>query len=429
MTGATSYPVAPQCLREPKHRTKAHEDTRPSDFASFKEIQPREGLLRLIIGRLITADGQDMQDDYTIPIEKKFMHKPLEWIMRYTYCQARGIPTDADAVKVTVKFMLPEAGAGLGWLDSDLSPNALKLKDSDIVEVLVRERERSKLKDFSSESDDTANELSRQDAEAFFGKARAQLSQLPLSKVWSALSRFYEDDNVVAPGLELLADFAAAQASQRKTVLSAGPSCDACRLLLQLLGELHSGNRRVQAAGWRLLAEVAQEPTLRPRLAQRGGAKTLALRLQRAGDLHAEAEQSIAKLLECVGHRPAEAAPEDAGKEPELSLAKSGGYANGLEFEDPATSAAERWQRQAALVAVKLERAVHKGDAMDIEKALHHLLAKMRSRAMNWGSMEEAGIGKLLGQLKSFDGDVDIRTLAQKAVIEAGKMQQADFIR
>lgn len=40
-------------------------------------------------------------------------------------------------VKVFVKFLLPQAGAGLGWLDTSKSPLQLKLKVQTSGEVLV----------------------------------------------------------------------------------------------------------------------------------------------------------------------------------------------------------------------------------------------------------------------------------------------------
>eukprot|EP00931_Biecheleriopsis_adriatica_P101860 TRINITY_DN76922_c0_g1_i1.p1 TRINITY_DN76922_c0_g1~~TRINITY_DN76922_c0_g1_i1.p1 ORF type:complete len:426 (+),score=101.54 TRINITY_DN76922_c0_g1_i1:28-1278(+) len=416
MTGASSYPVAPPLNWHRSgfpQRSKAYADTRPSDFLSFKEIAGREDLLRLIVGRLMTSDGEDMQDDYTIPIEKQFWDKPLEWIVRHTYCQVRGLQVEA---KVSVKFMLPEAGAGLGWLDVELSPRDLKLKDSDIVEVLVADRSKPEMTD-SARSEQA--ELTRDAALQLFEQGAEP------RRVWRALWRFAEDDNVVAPGLELLARLAARQPTSVFTV--AGQSIEELRLLLRLLGELHSSNRQVQAVGWRLLTEACKEASLRPGL-QRGGARSLALRLQRAGDLHGEGEEHVAHFLQLLGPMPS-VQGANAAKEASLALAKPNGGYPACGEETQALSASQRWQREAARAAVRLERAMHKEDSMDIEKALHHLIAKMRGRDTNWQSVEEAGIGQLLGQLQSFDGDADVKSLAKKAVLEAGKLQHADCIR
>ncbi|CAK9046062.1 unnamed protein product [Durusdinium trenchii] len=75
----------------------------------------------------VAWDGQDCQDDYTLPIEKNQWRKSLDSILRSSYAKDRGVSD--DEVEIKVKFLLPQAGAGLGWLDSSKSPLQLKLKD------------------------------------------------------------------------------------------------------------------------------------------------------------------------------------------------------------------------------------------------------------------------------------------------------------
>ncbi|CAJ1341026.1 unnamed protein product, partial [Effrenium voratum] len=373
-------------------RTKALADTRPSDFRSFKQIPGRPDLIRLIVGRLMTSDGQDIHDDYTVAIEKSLWRKPLDWIMRSTYCKARGVRE--DEVMVKVKFLLPQAGAGLGWLDTSLTPLGLKLKDSDIVEVLV-----------ASKSEDVVEDESMTRAQAL--QVLSNTSELP--QVWAALARFAEDDLVVAPGLELLADKVEKQPALCRSVFSIrGNSCDVMRLLSRLLGDLHSGNGRVQRAGWRLLTQAAKDSELRP-VARR--AKAIALRLQRDGG-----DPALPRFLELVGYK----APTRQG---ELVLAST----RVLTAEDFVESALERWRTAAAAAAVKLERAVHQEDPMEIEKALHNLILKMQRRDVDWPSVQDTGVGVILRQLSDFHGDGDIQLLARKAVLEAAKLQHANL--
>lgn len=314
--------------------------------------------------------------------------------------------------------MLPEAGAGLGWLDTSLSPRDLKLKDSDIVEVLVTDTRPPE----SEQVEAIEPVLTRQEALDFFQvyteelkvKRRFTSPEETLPKLWQALLKYVEDDNVVLPGLKLLADFVVAQPSLRKTAMTVvGPGCDAIRLLVRALGDLHTGNRAVQEAGWSFLVELAKEPSLRPQLAR---AKSLALRLRKASELSGRAEICALQLLDLLGHQPKETASQPV----ELPMVVSS-----LPREDPAV----RCRRESAEIAVKLERALNQADPMDIEKALLKLISKIRNQQVDWGTLQEAGIGRLLGLLRGFEGDADIRSLANKAVIEVAKLQQADCIR
>mmetsp|Transcript_71845 Transcript_71845/g.126914 ORF Transcript_71845/g.126914 Transcript_71845/m.126914 type:complete len:417 (-) Transcript_71845:178-1428(-) len=409
------YPLAANDATRHGHapRSKPYEELRPGDFVSFKATSAREGCLRLIIGRLCTADGHDVQDDFTLTVEKNLMGRPLETILREVYCPARGIPTDAEQTKVTVKFMLPEAGAGLGWLDTSLSPWDLKLKDSDIVEVLVTERRASGSQGDLEAMDEPV--LSRQEALDFFTQELSKSApEAWLPKVWQALLKYVEDDNVVLPGLKLLASFVVSRPSHRKTAVTVvGPGCDALGLLLRALGDLHSGNKAVQEAGWSLLAELAKEPSLRPHLTRR--AKSLALRLRE--ELTGGAKISALQMLDSLGYQPPK---ETSTSRPEAVQTKV------LQLrEDPVA----RCRREAAEAAVKLEQAVNRADPMDIEKALLNLISKIRKQQVDWKTLQEAGIGRLLGVLRDFEGDADIRSLANKAVIEVAKLQHADYIR
>lgn len=72
---------------------------------------------------------------------------------------------------------------------------------------------------------------------------------------------------------------------------------------------------------------------------------------------------------------------------------------------------------------------MHKADPMDIEKALLNLISKMRSQDVNWQGLQQAGVGRLISELRSFEGDSEVQKLANKAVTEAGKLQIANFIR
>jgi len=393
-------------------RSKAYADTRPADFGSFKEIPGREDLLRLICGRLMTSDGQDIQDDYTIPIEKKLWGKPLDSILRSTYCKARGVSMEPDEAEVRVKFMLLEAGAGLGWLDTSLSVRQLQLKDSDIVEVLVIDRAAP------LPTEASAN-LTRAEALQLLAAGRPRsVTDAWLAKVWSVLARYAEDDLLVGPGLELLAEAVEKDASLCTKVFDTkGNSCDVLRLLSRLLGELHSVNQRVQTAGWRLMIKGAEDATLSARLARSG--KAVALKLQRRGD--AVSATQLTRFLDLVGGAKAKA-PEQ--KEGVMVVAPAGGYKAAQDF---AARAAERWQEESTAASVRLERAIHQDEPMEIEKALHNLISKMRRKDMNWRSVEEAGVGQLLRQLTSFEGDGEIPKLARKAVLEVTKLQHADF--
>ncbi|CAL1158124.1 unnamed protein product [Cladocopium goreaui] len=401
MAGAKDQTRAYKAVSSGPARNKALEETRPSDFNTFKQTAGRDDLIRLIVGRFMTSDGQDIQDDYTLAIEKKLWRKSLDSIIRSTYCKERGVLD--DDVKVFVKFLLPQAGAGLGWLDTSKSPLQLKLKDSDIVEVLFAET--------SIESEPAALP-SRAEALKLLQDPRAAKAE-----VWAALSRFAEDDLLVAPGLELLADAVERQPLLCKSIISVrGNKCDVMRLLSRLLGDLHSSNRRVQLAGWRLLLQAAKDEELRPVLRR---AKALALRLQRVGDPERGADPvTLTKFLELVGYKPETQIQPVQSPQGVLTLVKA-----------EAEPAAERWSREAAKAVVKLETAVHKDDPMDIEKALHNLILKMQRRDVNWQSVEETGVGLIFRQLSSFHGDGDIRSLARKAVLEATKLQHADAIR
>lgn len=402
-------------------RSKAYADCRPSDFESFKQVpQPRDGL-RLIIGRLTTADGGDIQDDFTVPIEKRLMGKPLDWILREVFCPQRGILS--DRAKVNVKFMLEEAGARLGWLDTSLSPRELKLKDSDIVEVLVLHKAGGS--EDKTLSEEEASLPSRQSAIDLFQATADELKSGKLQgdewapKVWQGILKYAEDDHVVLPGLAVLADVVDAKPSDRKLAISGGPGCDAIRLLFRILGELHSSNAAVQTAGWRLLAGLAEDPLLRPRLSYRGGAKTLALKMKRSKQMAPETEKLAESVLEKLGHKPADT----------TRAANSISTAMVAVAPAPVEDAAVKWQRHSSEVAVKLERAVHKADPMDIEKALLNLISKMRSQDVNWQGLQQAGVGRLISDLRSFEGDSEVQRLANKAVTEAGKLQIANFIR
>jgi len=414
------YPlVTSSTQRLIKHRTKAYADCRPSDFESFKQVpQPRDGV-RLIIGRLTTADGGDIQDDFTVPIDKRLMAKPLEWILSQAFCPQRGIAS--DTAKVNVKFMLEEAGARLGWLDTSLSPRELKLKDSDIVELLVLHKDG---KSGDTPLSEEASFPSRQSAIDLFQATADELKKGKLSgdewapKVWQGIFKYVEDDNVVLPGLAVLADVVDAKPSERKLAISGGPGCDAIRLLFRILGELHSSNAAVQTAGWRLLAGLAEDPLLRPRLSFRGGAKTLALKMKRSKLLAPETEKLAESVLERLGHKPADTNRADSISTAMVVVAPA-----------PVEDAAVKWQRHSSEVAVKLERAVHKADPMDIEKALLNLISKMRSQDVSWQGLQEAGVGRLISELRSFEGDSEVQKLANKAVTEAGKLQIANFIR
>jgi len=401
-------------------RSKAYADCRPSDFESFKQVpQPRDGL-RLIIGRLTTADGGDIQDDFTVPIEKRLMGKPLEWILREVFCPQRGILS--DRAKVNVKFMLEEAGARLGWLDTSLSPRELKLKDSDIVEVLVLHKTGGS--EDKALSEEEASLPSRQSAIDLFQATADELKSGKLQgdewapKVWQGILKYAEDDHVVLPGLAVLADVVDAKPSDRKLAISGGPGCDAIRLLFRILGELHSSNAAVQTAGWRLLAGLAEDPLLRPRLSYRGGAKTLALKMKRSKQMAPETEKLAESVLEKLGHKPADTTRANSISTAMVAVAPA-----------PVEDAAVKWQRHSSEVAVKLERAVHKADPMDIEKALLNLISKMRSQDVNWQGLQQAGVGRLISELRSFEGDSEVQKLANKAVTEAGKLQIANFIR
>ncbi|OLP83159.1 hypothetical protein AK812_SmicGene36121 [Symbiodinium microadriaticum] len=379
-------------------RSKAYADTRPADFGSFKEIPGREDLLRLICGRLMTSDGQDIQDDYTIPIEKKLWGKPLDSILRSTYCKARGVSMEPDEAEVRLKFMLPEAGAGLGWLDTSLSVRQLQLKDSDIVEVLVIDRAAP------LPTEASAN-LTRAEALQLLAAGRPRsVTDAWLAKVWSVLSRYAEDDHLVGPGLEHLAEAVEKDASLCTKVFDTkGNSCDVVRLLSRLLG---ASQLKCQSI---VKIEGAEDATLRTRLGRSG--KAVALKLQRRGD--AVSGTQLTRFLDLVGGAKPKA-PEQ--KEGVMVVAPAGGYQAAQDF---AARAAERWQEESTAASVRLERAIHQDEPMEIEKALHNLISKMRRKDMNWRSVEEAGVGQLLRQLTSFEGDGEIPKLARKAVLEA----------
>lgn len=107
MAGAKDQTRAYKAVSSGPARNKALEETRPSDFNTFKQTAGRDDLIRLIVGRFMTSDGQDIQDDYTLAIEKKLWRKSLDSIIRSTYCKERGVLD--DDVKVFVKFLLPQA--------------------------------------------------------------------------------------------------------------------------------------------------------------------------------------------------------------------------------------------------------------------------------------------------------------------------------
>merc|ERR1712151_67255 len=81
------------------------------------------------------------------------------------------------------------------------------------------------------------------------------------------------------------------------------------------------------------------------------------------------------------------------------------------------------------VVASRLERAVQENDSMAIDKTLRFLVQKLRSRELEHQAVAATGIGPILGKLKQFDGDADIRDLANACVQEIGKLQLADYIR
>lgn len=379
-------------------RNKAPEDVRPSDFSSFKQSTCRDDLLRLIVARFMTSDGQDCQDDYTLPIEKNQWRKSLDSILRSSYAKDRGVSD--DEVEIKVKFLLPQAGAGLGWLDSSKSPLQLKLKDSDIVEVLFARAEPASVPE---------DGMSREEAMKLLQQARAKASKEMVQEVWAVLSRFAEDDLLVGPGLELLADLVEKQPALCKSTFSVrGNKCDVLRLLSRLLGELHSCNARVQTAGWRLLTQAAKDQELRPLLRR---CQAVALRLQRID----ERDSKPGRFLELTGYTP----PPRAEPEGVLVVPPA----------RPQVPLLERYGQEAASAAVKLRTAVHKDDAMDIEKALHNIILKMQRQDVNWQAVEATGVGPIFRQLSSFHGDGDIRLLARKAVLEATKLQQAEALR
>lgn len=339
--GFFCHPIAPACWHRdavPNMRQKPYNETRPGDFVSFRELGAKEGLLRLIIGRIITADGHDMQDDYTVPIETYFLHKPLDWILRYTYCRARGIHERQAALQV--RFMLAEAGAGLGWFDVSMSPHDLRLKDSDIVEVLVTRRADATLgegcvatiSDMTLETG-TVEAMSWapgswQEAIGFIHETQRSFRSLGgncwIPKAWTVLERYVEDDNVVIPALMLFLSFiqdahlSLEQGSGQQLVRDRG-----CIKILQRILGVHSRNHAVQDLGWGILAILALDPVVQTFLVTRGGIRALALRCERGGELSGQSLMAVKQLLQSTAEVPRSPSVFTASRNPFASNDKA----------------------------------------------------------------------------------------------------------
>lgn len=436
--GQWCHPTAPPSWGcEPAPRHKPYEATRPNDFKSFKEIPEREGLLRLIVGRLITADGHDIQDDYTLPIEKQFHQHPLSYILKWTYGPARGIPNRAQ---IHVKFMLSEAGAGLGWLDVEKSPEELQLKDSDIVEVLVTRETAGQDVDHVTEAMDrlaggdieAAAARNRwaakswEEAVAYFSEVKSSNYAMPnkwIPKVWGTLDKYSEDDNVVHPGLECFLGYIEA-AKNKDAQQAVVADRDGVGILRRVLG-VHCGNASIQVAGWDLCWKLGSETFVQPLLVQRAGIRALARKLQKRPECEDSRVQSaIATFVKSMAKVPG---PDTA--------TKTAGDAVVNPFLKAAAAPAQRSSKgvtkssTCSQLAVNLERAMRQNDTMRVDKILRSLIGKMQVYAFDHKEAEEAGLGRLLGELTSFDGDADVRELSRKAVQLIAKLQFADPLR
>jgi len=427
------HPVAPAQYHDPSPKFKDYTSARPNDFESFRSIPARSGLIRLIVGRIITADGHDMHDDYTVPIESHFLKRPLAWILKYTYCPARGIP--AAGVDLHVKFMLAEAQAGLGWMDVSKSPYTLQLKDSDIIEVLVTRQKKGsgptalQLLMQGSEEDLARRRWSPsswKEASAFLAETKpSNVSGADewLPKVWGILEKFAEDDNVTKPGLELLLAFVKDGSSDRLKRVAADR--DGINIIQRIL-ELHSGNAAVQTIGWGLLAELAKEPTLQPLLVQRGGARALARRCEREASLGAASMSAITKLLGCL-----ENVPGSDKKSSALIAIPTEENETQTKIADPESqgSSAEKKKLVCMKAVVKIERAIAQSDVLAIDKTLRQLTAKMKAQDVDVAGVQASGLGPLLGELTKYEGDADIRHLSKGAILQVAKLQNAEPVR
>lgn len=330
-SGKWSVPTAPMSwTREPRQGLKHYSLMRPNDYVSFREIAHRSNLLRVIIGRLVTEDGHDMNDDYTVPIEEEFLHKPFAWILRNTFCLARGVPPLTTVL--SVRFALDQAGAGLGWLDCEKNPVELTLRDGDILQVLIT-RDVSNIEDPESleqlemirngtygEEDHKHRWMPKdwQEATNFFEgvQSGAETPSTWVPKVWTALEKHADDDHVVRPGLQLLLDLAKApkpdsvdqektaeektqeeelqeetqqeekqEQSQGEIQIELPPlriigeyqnnGVTSAKIILRIL-DAHPVDGEIQCACWELLKELAAEIMVQPLLVQRGGVRAKA---------------------------------------------------------------------------------------------------------------------------------------------------------
>jgi len=449
-SGTFTVPSAPLSLGrdlKPHARHKRYSETRPNDFESLREVPARDDLLRLIIGRLLTVDGHDLQDDYTLPIEKEFWHRPLGFIFKHTYCHARGI-RDQHA-ELSVRFMLAEAGSGLGWLDVHKTPVELGLKDTDMVEVLVARSPGApgaeggvvgalfeSLEEYGGEAAGKtlwspgswreAVQLFEETRRAGFAEA-----ELWIPKVWSSLEKHAQDDNVVLPGLALFLSFlrdgpsCEAPAGESRTQRAAGGR-DGIGALQRVL-VLHGRNCAVQRAGWGLLEELAAEPPLQPLLVQRHGIRSLATRAERAGELDAQALASARRVLESLAGVPGPAlggaagAPLGPARRPEARASAR----PRREAEADGLTAQERGRRACEQLAAKMRQALEEGDTLAVDKALRKLLLRIRAREVDSKGVE-AALGPLLGRLRSFEGDADVRDLSRQAISATAELRRVD---
>lgn len=442
--GTFIVPTAPVSWQRdvvPHPRYKRYDETRPNDFRSLKDVPARDDLIRLVIGRLLSEDGHDMQDDYTLPIEKQFWHRSLSFIFKHTYCESRGI-RDPQAV-VRVRFMLDEAGSGLGWFDMDQTPLDLGLKDTDIVEVLVTRPEVAEpkgigatLASFDEVTPESAVDWSPQswkEAVAFFDEVKRSGHAQPelwIPKLWIGLNRYAEDDNVVMPGLDCLRDFLNEGQDQalphRGRRLAALANQDRVDCLQRILG-YHSKNWRVQEVGWRLLAELATEPPLQPLLVQRKGIRALAAREQRVGELPGQALAACEAVLQALnGVSPPK--PGLAAPSPFLMAQKKAVKARNPSQEEAFLPAEDKAHRSLTL-GNKLQTSLNERDMLAVDKTLRLLLRRIRGGELDSKSLRAAGIGPLLGQLRGFEGDADIRDLAQQAISEMARLLKKDELK
>lgn len=451
--GTFTVPTAPVSSQRdlvPHMRHKRYAETRPNDFQSLKEVPDRDDLLRLIVGRLLTADGHDLQDDYTLPIEKQFWHRPLGFILKHTYCQARGI-RDTSA-ELSVRFMLAEAGSGLGWLDVSQSPVELGLKDIDIVEVLVMRKGGTNpegglvgalLESLDEDGRGVAckpqwSPGSWQEALELIKATEGPEREEPgcwIPKVWVSMEKYAQDDNVVLPGLRLLLSYVSEEGPASKELVDksrahqAAGGQDGINTLRSIL-DLHSKNRAVQQVAWRLLSDFAAEPLLQPLLVQRQGAFSLATRAERAGELDGQSLEFVRRVLERLANVPRPTSDGLSGASPfarplrqkqrgERSAVKS------REAQEEGLTPEERRRQACESLRAKLKGAMDQCDTMVVDKTLRKLLKKLQGREVDSRDVEAAGLGPLLGELRSFEGDADIRDLARQAITATAKLQQA----